>query len=91
MVDNYKLIGFSKSLTKNKKYDALLKNIKTGRNKKVPFGDIRYQHYKDSTPLKLYSDLDHNDIVRKNNYYKRHNKEYPKFSADYFSKKYLWT
>ena len=45
--DNYKFIKFRKSKSKNKKYDAILKNRLTGREKTVPFGDNRYQHYKD--------------------------------------------
>ena len=46
--------------------------------------------FKDKTPLKLYSNLNHNDLQRKKNYYARHNKTYPKYSPDWFSKKYLW-
>lgn len=67
-----------------KKYIAIVDS------KEVPFGDIRYQHFKDRTPLKLYSKLDHLDENRRLSYYKRHNKMYPKYSADWFSKTYLW-
>ncbi len=87
---NFKLLGFEKSHLKNKKYNAILQNKITGHIKKVPFGSVYYQQYKDSTGLKLYSHLDHNDKKRRELYYKRHNKDYPKFSPDYFSKKYLW-
>lgn len=86
----FRLLGFEKSHLKNKKYDAILENKKTNKIKRVSFGAINYQQFKDKVPLKLYSHLDHNDIERKKRYYKRHNKDYPKFSADYFSKKYLW-
>ncbi len=89
-MNNYVHIGFTKSLTKNKKYDAILKNKETGQIKKIPFGQLPYEHYKDSTGLNLYSHLDHLNEKRRELYYKRHNKQYPKFSADYFSKKYLW-
>ena len=78
-------IKFELSNQKNKKYKAILPNGQT-----VSFGDVRYQQYKDKTPLKAYSNLDHNDKKRRELYYKRHNKDYPKFSAGYFSKKYLW-
>jgi hypothetical protein len=37
---------------------------------------LRYQQYKDRTPLKLYSNLDHNDPKRRELYYKRHPKDY---------------
>ena len=78
-------IKFEKSNRKNKKYKAILPN-----GEAVHFGDVNYQQYKDSTPLKLYSNLDHNDKKRREMYYKRHSKNYAKYSADYFSKKYLW-
>jgi hypothetical protein len=78
-------ISFSKSPVKNKKYRAYLPN-----GSHVDFGDLRYQHYKDSTPLKLYSNMDHLDKDRRIRYYLRHKKNYPKYSADWFSKNYLW-
>jgi hypothetical protein len=40
----------------------------------VHFGDNRYQQYRDSTSLKLYKHLDHNDEKRKKAYYDRHGK-----------------
>jgi len=89
-MNNYTHIGFTKSLTKNKKYDAILKNKQTGQIKKVPFGDSRYQHYRDSTNLKLYSYLDHLDEKRKKNYYLRHGKQADKFSPKWFSHRFLW-
>ena len=78
-------IIFEKSKVKNKKYAAILPN-----GKRVNFGDKRYQQYEDRTPLKLYSKLDHHDKERRKRYYERHNKDYPKYSADYLSRKYLW-
>ena len=62
---NYIFLHFEPSSSKHKKYDAILMNRKTLRTKKVPFGDKRYQQYKDSTPLKLYKDLDHGDPERR--------------------------
>ena len=56
--------------------------------KNVKFGSKRYQHYKDRTPLKLYSHLDHNDKERLRLFYARHrNNNGP---AAMLSKKYLW-
>jgi len=82
-----KLLGFEKGKYP-KKYNAILEE--DGKEKKIAFGDQRYEQYKDSTGLNLYSDLDHLDKNRRNLYYKRHNKNYPKYSADYFSKRFLW-
>lgn len=61
-----------------------------GRLKKVDFGDMRYQHYRDTTPIRALTHLDHNDPERRRRYYQRHSTNYPDGSADYFSKKYLW-
>ena len=92
----YKLIGFEKSKTKNKKYDAIITNKygEQNNNKKyrIPFGDIRYEHYKDTTPNKIYSNKDHNDKRRRESYRKRH-KVYLKdneYTPAYFSWHYLW-
>ena len=70
------------------------KKIKT-----VQFGDRRYQQYHDSTPLKLYSHLDHWDNARRSRYRKRHQNILlkdgtpaykKKYTPAYFSYKYLW-
>jgi hypothetical protein len=74
-------IKFEKSKVKGKKYTAILPD-----GHRVNFGALGYEHYKDKTPLKLYSNLDHNDKKRRDLYYKRHNKDYPKYSPDWFSK-----
>jgi hypothetical protein len=73
-----------KSTRKNKKYMIRV------NNKLIHFGDSRYQHYKDSTPLRLYSHLDHHDKIRRKRYYDRHGKTNNKNSAKYWSNKYLW-
>ena len=67
-MENFKLIGFRKSNKKNKKYDAILIKDKI---KYVSFGDNRYEHYKDKTPDKFYSYLDHLDKKRRDKYRKR--------------------
>lgn len=72
------------STSKDKKYDAVFKD------KVVSFGAKGYAQYKDKTPLRAYASLDHNDEKRRELYYKRHNKKYPMYSADWFSKVYLW-
>jgi hypothetical protein len=86
---------FQKSPLKNKKYRVVL----NGNGKIIDFGDIRYQHYQDKTPLKLYANLDHNDKKRRDLYRKRASKITDKNgnltyknkeTANYFSYKYLW-
>lgn len=88
-------LKFEKSKSKNKKYLVILPN-----EKKINFGQLPYKHFKDTTPLKLYSNLDHNDKKRQINYCARsaaiknkkgkltkNNKE----SANHYSMKYLWS
>ena len=68
-----------KSTRIHKKYMAIFSD---GRPS-VHFGDNRYQQYRDTTPLKLYSRLDHNDEKRKKAYYDRHGKA-TLYSAKWF-------
>lgn len=75
------------STKKNKKYDVY-KNDKY----LLSFGDKRYEHYKDTTPLRHYSNLDHNDEKRRDNFrsrFRRLDHENPD-KAIYYSWKYLW-
>lgn len=74
------------------KYAAVLK---TG--KKVQFGHIDYQQYRDSVPVEmgggLYSDKDHYDEDRRERYKKRHGAQgYQKnlYSPSWFSWNFLW-
>ncbi len=78
-------IIFQKSDRKNKKYKATLPD-----GKAVHFGDTRYEQFKDRTPLKLYSNLDHNDKARRELYLSEASQGLCKYSADYCFKKYLW-
>lgn len=83
----------TKSPIKNKKYRVIYKG------KIIDFGDLRYQHYKDNTELKLYKHLDHLDKKRRDLYLKRAKNIVDKngnltynnpYSANYYSIKYLW-
>ena len=89
------LVGFRKSSTKNAKYDAIISD--SGKIRYVPFGDNRYQHYHDR--IGLYSNLNHNDLKRRDEYRKRHSAIKTKdgklayqqlYSPAYFSFYYLW-
>lgn len=62
--------SIKKSTQKNKLYMAdVVYNGKSYKNQH--FGDDRYQHYKDSTPLRLYSYLNHNDLDRRRLFHSR--------------------
>jgi len=76
-----------KSTRRNKKYMAdVVYNNKSYINQH--FGDIRYSQYKDQTPLKLYSHLDHNDPIRKRLFHSRH--IYNNGIPSLLSKEFLW-
>lgn len=85
---NVKLLKIEKSPAKYKKYraDIQLDNGDIIRN--VDFGDLRYRHFKDSTPLKLYSHMDHGDRVRLKAYHDRH--KWNNGPAGLLAKRYLW-
>ena len=90
--DRFRFIKFQKSKTRFKKYDAIIEDVKTRRKQTVPFGDVRYEQFSDSTGLKLYSRLDHNDEKRRQNYLARHEKtRNKKWSASWFSSVFLWS
>ena len=94
--EDYKLVGFERSHVRGKKYDAILRNKKTRSNghyqvRRVPFGAVGYEQFKDSTGKGLYSRVNHGDPKRRRNYRTRHHGENKrKFSSGYFSWKYLW-
>lgn len=62
-------VKYYPSNVKNKKYRVEFEY--KGKNYKVNFGDKRYEHFKDSTPLKLYKDQDHKDKERRKKYLSR--------------------
>ena len=57
-----------KAKAKHKKYTAIVRNKITKKERKINFGDNRYENFKDSTPLKLYSSKNHGDKKRRKNY-----------------------
>ena len=92
-IDNpsrYKFLRFERSRNTSKKYDAILLNKDTNKEKRVPFGAKGYEQYKDKA-LGLYSKYDHNDKKRRELYRKRHfGEDKDKYSSGYFAYKYLW-
>ena len=91
-MSEYKLKEFKKSNTKDKKYDAILINKNTGRQKVFHFGNKNYQHYKDTTGLGVYTHLNHLDPERRRLYKIRHNKDIKTgyYSSGYFAMRFLW-
>lgn len=84
---------FKKSTRKGKKY------MVNYNGKLIHFGDSQMQQYFDSVPLKLYSNLNHNDKKRQSSYLSRakgiKNKQgqltwRDKNSANYYSVHFLW-
>ena len=89
--DRFRFIKFQKARDPKKKYDAIIEDVKTRRRQTVPFGDVRFQQFSDSTGLKLYSRLDHNDEKRRQNYLARHEKtRHKKWSPSWWSSVFLW-
>ena len=97
-METQKLYKIFKSESKDKKYSVYV--VKHGKKTLIHFGDKNYQHDKDTTPLKLYSNLDHNDKIRRKSYLARAkgilNKDgkltwRDKNSANYYAVKYLWS
>ena len=87
------MLEFKKSTRQGKKYMVMY------NEKWIHFGDSTMQHFRDSTPLKLYSNLNHNDPQRRTSYLarakgikdKQGNLTYlDKNSPNQYSVKYLW-
>lgn len=99
---NETLVRIEKAKAKNKKYTAIVKNKITKKERKVNFGDSRYENFRDSTPLKLYSHKNHGDKKRRDAYFSRHSgtkskteaikkeKSKGKITAKLMSHKFLW-
>jgi len=62
-------MDIQKSTRKGKKYMS-----RTPSGKLIHWGQMGASHYRDTTPLKLYSHLDHNDKKRRDRYRARHSK-----------------
>ena len=89
---NYEFINFEKSNRAGKMYNAIIKDKKTSRIIKIPFGDNKMENYRDVTGLNLYPSLIHGDEKRRANYKARH-KGFVKdgyYSPGFFSYYYLW-
>tara|TARA_R110001632_G_scaffold230561_1_gene368155 strand:+ start:470 stop:763 length:294 start_codon:yes stop_codon:yes gene_type:complete len=88
----YRIIGYEKSNTNNKMYDAILQNKNTDRFIRVPFGSNKHENYADKTGLNLYPHLIHGDKQRAINYRARAKGKLKKgyYSPSYFAFYKLW-
>lgn len=92
--------------TGNKKYRAIVGEGPRGegRSRTIQFGDRRYEQYKDSTGLGLWTKKNHGDKTRRERYFLRHSGERSKrqaiareiaksdgkYNAKILSHKFLW-
>ncbi len=84
-VNNYIV---KESTRKDKKYMA---KYKGSDGPFIHFGARGYEHFKDVTPLKLYSKLDHLDPERRRLFKLRHARNIKNVgSAAWLSDKFLW-
>ncbi len=77
-----------KSPKANKKYVAYLTNYNLNGTRVVHFGDSRYEQYYDK--IGLYKKLNHLNEERRKQYYNRHGKATAKYTAKWFSHRFLW-
>ena len=89
---DFSILGYRKSKTKYKKYDAILINKNNNKTYSVPFGDKRYENYHDLSGLNLYPHLLHGDKKRRASYRARHKKDLKDgfYSPGWFSYFVLW-
>ena len=88
----YEFLGFEKSRSKEKMYDAILEHKRTKKIKRMPFGSSSYENYRDITGLNLYPHLIHNDKKRRASFKARmkHNLRDGYWSSSYFALRFLW-
>jgi hypothetical protein len=89
MIEIEKGYYIKKSTRKNKKYDIYVKDNDKYKYH-LSFGQLGYEQFKDTTPLKIYSKYDHNNQLRQYNFFRRHGRTNDKNSSNYWSGKYLW-
>lgn len=90
---------FAKSTSKGKKYMTRV-DLGNGKTKIIHFGDLKHEHFKDSTGLGLFSHLNHGDKIRQEKYKKRASKikdkngnytYLDKTKSNYYSYNFLWS
>jgi hypothetical protein len=90
----FKLLRFEKSKNPDKKYDAIVLNKKSGRERRIGFGARGYENYADRSGLGLYKNVSHGDKERRDRYRQRHpgegdNSNFP--NPGFWAYHVLWT
>ena len=90
--DEYDFIILRKATNDYKKYEVILKHKHTCEKKIVSFGNYNAPIYKDTTKLKLYTNLEHRNKQKQELFRKFHKKKIgTKFTEKYFMNKYLYS
>lgn len=95
-----RVVELRASKKKHKKYQALVRGG-PGGDRVLHFGDRRYEHYRDATPLRLFASKDHLDPARRQRFLLRHggsrlkseairNRRGRLITSRYLAIKYLW-
>ena len=99
---NETIVRIEQAKAKNKKYSAIVRNKSTKKERKINFGDSRYENFNDSTGLGLYTSKNHGDKKRREAYFSRHSgvktkkealkkeRKSGKYTAKLLSHMYLW-
>lgn len=73
-INNYFVKFFATPKSSKKKYKVIIFNKDGYKIKTLQFGNKAYEQYRDNTPLKLFSDMNHLNLKRRENYMRRHSK-----------------
>ena len=88
----YYFVNFEKATKTNKMYNAIIREKKTSKIVKLPFGDNRYKNYGDKTGLNLYPKLITGNLERRRLYRLRHQRDLKVgyYSSGFFAYYILW-
>lgn len=67
-----RVVTIERSNAKGKKYMAVVREIGTGKTRRIHFGGLGYAQYKDRTRVGAFRSLDHGDRKRMGRYFLRH-------------------
>lgn len=84
------ILNFAVSNRKGKKY--LVNFVHKGEIHTVHFGSKNHLHFRDSTPIKAYSHLNHYNPIKRDQFFRRFagQKINDPLSGIYWSARYLW-
>tara|TARA_Y100000389_G_scaffold139461_1_gene137214 strand:+ start:1315 stop:1701 length:387 start_codon:yes stop_codon:yes gene_type:complete len=67
-----RIVSIEKSSAKGKKYVATVRRLGGEKTRRIHFGGLGYQQYRDRTKVGAFSALDHGDRKRMQRYFLRH-------------------